>query len=385
MLDTESGFHSQIPAFAGMTRGNKGTTLRSFEERLKEIWKGEQTTGASGALAAALRLLSLPYGTVVAARNRLYDEGLLKQQKLPRPVISVGNLTVGGTGKTPTVILLANLLKERGRRPAVLSRGYGGRAKAAVNIVSDGNCLLMGWREAGDEPVLIARLAPGVPVLTGPKRLLTGRAAVERLGADVLILDDAFQHRELFRDLDIVMLNATRPFGNGYFLPRGPLREPQEALRRAHLLIRTGGTEREESLRGGPSLPLFRGVHRPRELVEAATGRALPLTELRGVKVCAFAGIGSPETFRQSLTALGAEVVSFRAFPDHHSYGLPDIESLRRLAAESGAGRIVTTEKDGVRLADYPNFLPEISLLRIGMEITPADEFTALLFSRLLY
>ena len=125
-------------------------------------------------------------------------------------MISVGNLTVGGTGKTPMVILLAKLLRDKGHRPAVLSRGYGGRAKASVNIVSDGNRILMGWREAGDEPVLIARSLPGVPVLTGPRRLLTGRAAIGHLGADVLILDDAFQHRALHRDLDIVLIDAAQ-------------------------------------------------------------------------------------------------------------------------------------------------------------------------------
>ncbi|MBU0575377.1 MAG: tetraacyldisaccharide 4'-kinase, partial [Proteobacteria bacterium] len=174
---------------------------------------GEQTTGASCALAAALRLLSLPYGAAVAARNRLYDRGLLRQQKLPCPVISLGNLTVGGTGKTPTVIFIANLLNERGYHPAVLSRGYGGSTRAPVNVVSDGKRILMGWREAGDEPVLIARAAPGIPVLTGSRRLLTGRAAIETFGADILILDDAFQHRPLFRGIDMVLLDAARPFG----------------------------------------------------------------------------------------------------------------------------------------------------------------------------
>ena len=200
--------------------------MRSLEEMLKEIWEGERTAGASVAVASALRLLSLPYGAAVALRNHLYDRELLRTAKLPCPVVSVGNLTVGGTGKTPTVILLAALLKEHGHRPAVLSRGYGGHAKASVNVVSDGNRILLGWREAGDEPVLIAGALPGVPVLTGPKRFLTGRAAVERFGADVLILDDAFQHRSLFRDIDIVLIDAARPFGNGFLLPRGPLREP---------------------------------------------------------------------------------------------------------------------------------------------------------------
>ena len=368
-----------------MTRGNKGTTLRSFEERLKEIWKGEQTTGVSGALAAALRLLSLPYGVVVAARNRLYDGGVLRQQKLPRPVISVGNLTVGGTGKTPTVIFIAHILKDHGYRPAVLSRGYGGSANAPVNVVSDGNRIRMGWREAGDEPILIARAAPGIPVLTGSRRLLTGRAAVETFGADVLILDDAFQHRSLFRDIDMVLLDVARPFGNGFLLPRGPLREPPDALRRADILLRTGEAENGEPLREAASLPSFRAIHKPQGVVAGGTQRIETVAALLGQKVFAFAGIGSPEAFRRSLTELGAAVVGFRVFPDHHPYDLSDIENLRRLAAKSGAARIVTTEKDGVRLADFPDFLAELSLLRIAMEMTPNESFAGLIFSRLKY
>jgi tetraacyldisaccharide 4'-kinase len=378
-----------------MTRGKKaaGNALRygevgweyvarPFEERVQQIWSEERGADPTGAVRAVLRLLSLPYQGAVAARNRLYDRGILRQERLPCPVISVGNLTVGGTGKTPTVILIARMLREKGRRPAVLSRGYGGTARAPVNTVSDGKQILMGWRAAGDEPILIAKAVPGVPVLIGPERVRTGRTAIERYSADVLILDDAFQHRALFRDLDVVLLDSARPLGNGSLLPRGPLREPQEALWRAHLLIRTGDPGSEDPLPELPSLPSFRSVHRPRSLVEAATGRALPLAELRGKKVCAFAGIGNPAAFRQTLAGLGAEVIAFRAFPDHHPYGPSDLEALRRLADEVAAERTVTTEKDGIRLADFPDFLLELSLLRIGMEITPADAFAELLFSR---
>ncbi len=357
----------------------------NVEPTIRRIWEEKQGESHYAPLRAALHLLSIPYRGAVAARNRLYDRGILRQEKLPCPVVSVGNLTVGGTGKTPTVILLAAMLREKGYRPAVLSRGYGGSARAGVTIVSDGKRILTGWRQSGDEPILIAGAAPGVPVLTGPKRILTGRAAVERFGADVLILDDAFQHRALHRDLDIVMLDAARPFGNGYLLPRGPLREPQEALRRAHLLVRTGGAEMAAPPEGVPPLPVFRGVHRPRGLVDAATGHMEPLVALRGTKVLGFAGIGFPEAFRQSLTALGAEVVAFQPFPDHHPYTLPDLEALRRQAGENGAGRLITTEKDGVRLADFPDFLVGVSLLRIGMDITPAEPFAELIFSRVAY
>jgi tetraacyldisaccharide 4'-kinase len=359
--------------------------VRSFEETLKKIWEGERADGVSVALSTALRLLSPLYQGVVATRNDLYDRGVLRQAKLSCPVISVGNLTVGGTGKTPTVILLANLLREQGRRPAVLSRGYGGRAKGPVTVVSDGNSILMDWHEAGDEPVLIAGAAPGVPVLTGPRRLLTGRAAIDRFGADCLILDDAFQHRELARDLDIVLIDAARPFGNGRLLPAGPLREQPSSLRRAGLLVRTGEERSTQESICQPGLPTFRGIRSPQGVVEGKTGKLLPASILQGKKVCAFAGIGRPDAFRTSLAALGAEIVSFRSFPDHHPYGPQELEDLRRLAKATRAARIITTEKDGVRLADDPDFLREIDCLRIGMEIAPADAFAALLFPRLLY
>jgi len=378
---------------------------------VREIWEGEATSGAPGALAAVLRLLSCPYGAAVAVRNGLYDRGIIRKEKLPRPVISVGNITVGGTGKTPTVIYLANLLRAKGRRPAVLSRGYGGRAKAPVNVVSDGNRILMDWRAAGDEPVLIAEAAPDVPVLTGPKRILTGRTAIGKFGADCLILDDAFQHQALFRDLDICLLDAARPFGNGFLLPRGPLREPPDSLRRADIILRTRSEGKEEPPRDLPtslgradmligtgaaegpdappalpsSLPTFRGIRRPQDLVEAGTGRIRPLEALRGEKVCAFAGIAHPEAFERSLAELGAEVAAFRAFPDHHPYGRADAEEIRRLAAAAGAGMVLTTAKDAVRLHDIPDFRAEVSLLRIRMEIEFAGAFAELIFSRIAY
>jgi tetraacyldisaccharide 4'-kinase len=358
----------------------------SLNEKVQRIWEEDPAGNGISPLHASLKILSSIYHAAISTRNHLFDRGLLRQKRLACPVFSVGNLTVGGTGKTPTVILLANLLRERGRRPAVLSRGYGGRTGAPVNIVSDGNRLLMGWPEAGDEPLLIARAAPGVPVLTGSERFLTGKRALEAFGADSLILDDAFQHRSLHRDLDILLIDRTRPFGNGHLLPRGPLREPPEALQRAHLFIRTGnGNEPECLIPLLPDRPSFPGFRRPLGIIEGGTGPLLPVESLRGKRVCAFAGIGRPENFRKSLEGLGMEVVSFQIFPDHHPYHRAELDALCRIASETGADRIVTTEKDGIRLTSFPDFLAMTSLLRIGMEITPYRPFSELIFSSLTY
>jgi tetraacyldisaccharide 4'-kinase len=354
---------------------------------IRRIWAGDSLWDRL--LSLGLCPLSWPYGLVVAIRNRLYDLGIYRLVRLPIPVISVGNVTAGGTGKTPLVILLARLLKKRGYHPAVLSRGYGGEASAMVNVVTDGEQIFMGYRQAGDEPILIARAVEGVPVLTGPKRPRTGRYALDRFGADVLILDDGFQHRQLVRDLDIVLVNDRRPLGNGRLLPAGPLREPVVALRRAHAIVRTGGTpvtgdeklmmpEADAGLRetnekmGLPEVPRFLAVYRPLDLISLAKEEVRPLAALQGKRIYAFAGIGSPDNFRETLLALKAEVNPFMAFPDHHRYVAADLEKIERAAAACGAELIVTTEKDLVRLAGLPGCTERVWALRMEMTVLSA-------------
>jgi len=350
---------------------------------IQRLWNDDERKPGDGLLRVFLRALSIPYAGVVFCRNRLFDRGVFRQKKLPCPVISVGNLTVGGTGKTPTVIAIARLLQQKGRHPAVLSRGYGGKSTRPVDVVSDGVHTLISWHDAGDEPVLIAHSLPGVPVIAGAKRYLTGKAAMEQFGADVLVLDDAFQHRQLHRDVDIVLIDGKRPLGNGFLLPRGPLREGLPALRRATMLLRTGLSNDSAPLSAELSLPSFRGAHKPEGIVSGKSGHVMPLETLRGEKVMAFAGIGYPETFRKGLSTLGAEIVATRDFPDHHPYSERDLDELRRLADRSGATMLLTTEKDGVRLTDFPEFLAETSFLRIAMEIDPPDRFAGLLLSKI--
>ena len=323
-------------------------------------------------------LLSLPYGAAVLARNRLFDSGALPQQDVGCPVVSVGNLTVGGTGKTPMAIRVAGMLRDRGMRPAVLSRGYGGSSAAGVLVVSDGRQLLAGPEEAGDEPVLIARRLPGVPVLAGAKRAVTGRYARENFGADVLVLDDGFQHRWIRRDLDIVLLDSREPLGNGFLLPRGPLREPPEALERAGVVVLTRSEERGDAL-GGPlaglvaGRPVLRTRIRPTRLI-ATDGAELPLSHLAGRRVFAFAGIARPESFRRTLEGLGADVAGFRALPDHHRYGAEDVRRIERAFDETGAEILVTTEKDGVKLSGLAAAPQRVFCLAIETEILEGPE-----------
>jgi tetraacyldisaccharide 4'-kinase len=333
-------------------------------------------------LEILLRGASFLYYLAISSRNRCYDLGLLRPAKLPCKVISVGNITVGGTGKTPMVIYLAHLLKEKGFHPAVLSRGYKGKARAPINVVSDGARLFMKPEDCGDEPLLIAKSLNGVPVLTGPKRVLTGRVAMEQFGADILILDDAYQHRQLARDVDIVLMNVRRPLGNGFLLPVGPLREPPSSLRRADFIIRTGaGTQTTpvSSLK-----PEYRALHQAVSVVNGATGRDYPLENLQGRRVCAFAGIASPEAFRNTLMETGAVVAAFLPFPDHHNYSREDIREIQKRAVEEKADIIVTTEKDGVKLSRFHMFLEKIDLLRVAMVFVPDEqEFIKSLLQRL--
>jgi len=336
--------------------------------------------------------ISILYSGVVNFRNRSYDSGLFAVKKLDCRVISVGNITVGGTGKTPMVIMLANLLKDKGYRPAILSRGYGGKGESRVNIVSDGKNLLMNPEKAGDEPVLIAKSVRSVPVITGKNRYLTGKYAIEHFGADVLILDDAFQHRSLFRDIDMVLLDNQKPFGNGFTIPGGELREPVNALGRADIIVETGdrgqgtGDSGKWSVVSGqwPDTRIFRAYRKPKALIKGNTGDVFPLDHLRGKKVFAFAGIARPDSFKKTIESVGGEVVAFLSFPDHHVYTQGDLIKIRKEASQSSAEVILTTEKDGIKLIGFPDFHSNVYLLRIEMEISPSQkEFEDIILEKL--
>jgi len=319
-----------------------------------------------------LVLLSLVYRAGVGLRNFLYDTGILRAHRMTCPVISVGNIMVGGTGKTPMAIMLADMLKGRGFRPAILSRGYGGKRRGTgrAYVVSDGRGVLMGPEEAGDEPVLIARNVPDVPVIVARDRSHAGLLAVERFDADVLILDDGFQHRRLARDIDIVLLDGRRPFGNGFLLPRGGLREPRTALRRADTVIITSTGKADGLFPAGLSqASVFRGRRRPVDLVRGREKDTCPLACLADKRICAFSGIARPDSFRRILDPLCGEVASFVPFPDHHVYTAGDVERIRKVSRDCGAQIMVTTEKDGIRLTRFPDFFQDVYLLRIAMEV----------------
>ncbi|MBW2109780.1 MAG: tetraacyldisaccharide 4'-kinase [Deltaproteobacteria bacterium] len=333
---------------------------------------------------AGLWLLSQCYGAGIAVRNGLYRQGLCGSRKLPCRVISIGNLTVGGTGKTPMAIDIVQRLRGLGVPVAVISRGYGGRRQKAGGIVSDGKQIRMSAREAGDEPVLMAERLRGVPVLVGKDRYRVGMAAIERFGVQVLVLDDAFQYLAVHRDWNLVLLDGARPFGNGHLLPRGPLREPISSLRRADTIVltRCDGprmTEQDQQrLRHlAAASPVFHCRHvvegvvalrRPQSRMGRAVGR---LSEgdpgaLNGRRVLAFSGIVGNRAFQEMVSTLGCRMIQGLSFPDHHQYTNDDLEAILKSARRGGCDVVVTTEKDLVRIGERASSWPiEVLALRI--------------------
>ncbi|HQI48082.1 MAG TPA: tetraacyldisaccharide 4'-kinase, partial [bacterium] len=276
--------------------------------------------------AGLLWPLSRLYGRAVNRRNRRYDSGAAPIWRLECPVISVGNIVTGGTGKTPTVIFLARWLQKRGKRICILSRGYRRRSRGRV-LVSDGERIQVTAAEAGDEPLLLAQQLPGVAVVVEADRVAAGRWALGMLGPDIILLDDGFQHRRLHRDLDIVTFKGLQDFGNGWLLPAGPLREDLAGLNRADLLWFNGPAA---ALRTGP---LEAWQEKPQvEAGLAITGcnnmenRALEKTE--GVRAILFCGLADPEGFLQTARMTGLQIVRFFRYPDHHAYRYRDILEL---------------------------------------------------------
>ena len=351
-------------------------------------------------LGSLLYGMSLFYGAGVAARDLTHRLGLLSLKRLPCPVISVGNLTVGGAGKTPTAIYVTQLLQRLGRKPAVVARGYRGNAEKLGGVASDGEKMLMGPDAAGDEAFMMAKRLGGVPVVVGQDRFRAGTLAVNRFDSNAIVLDDGYQHIRLERDINLALLDHRRPFGNGFLLPRGALREPRPALRRADALILTrcdqGGPDPSEVLnRYCPNLPVFKSVHKP-YLFRSEPGLAPVFPEnpkgsnrknlgaLKGRRVFCFSGIADNGHFRTTVEGFSCNICGFSGFSDHHPYSKDDLNRIARAANETHAEVILTTEKDDARIPR--SFSWPVDLVVIGVNIAFDDggkAFDAFIDSRL--
>ena len=339
------------------------------------------------------RPLSPLYSCLMANRSSFYQKGLFKQHKLEVPVISVGNLVLGGTGKTPLVHYIAQLLHQKEHKPAILSRGYKGTATGKINVVSDTTAILLEADQAGDEPRLLAEKLPGIPVITGKKRSVTGRFAIDTYGVDSLILDDGFQHLSLKRDINLVLFSAQKLLGNDRVLPGGDLREPLSALKRADAFIISGLDDPADvNVRGFikflhnlfPDKPVFTGSYLPEETIirtHAGKNDTLGLSEARKIPVYGFCGIAQPESFQRMLKKSHMNLSGFQSFEDHHIYSLNDIKSLHNNGLLSGAQGLITTEKDMVKIRGlFPRDFPLLTLpIRFQMD----NDFDQFLLNKL--
>ena len=335
----------------------------------------------------ALQLLLLPltlcswaYGAVMRTRAWLYKACVFESHGLPCRVITVGNITVGGTGKTPTVCLLARSLADRGFKVCVVDRGYRGAQTQTPLIVSDGTRVLASTVDAGDEAVMLSRKLTGIPVIACRDRVAAGTLACERFAAQAIILDDGFQHQRLRRDLDIVLINAADPFGNGCLLPRGILREPLQSLKRAGIIVFTKADNQNdiEALIGrvkqlNASAPVFIATYINTGLRDCQTGAMTLPERLAGANVAALCSIGDPESFTAMLARAGVTVSEKLIYPDHHGYGPDDYAAIQK--ASSRLDAVITTEKDIAKLDGGMLQVKNLFAMEIEQLIVPADKF----------
>ncbi len=330
-----------------------------------------------GTFSSLLSPFAWIYGRAMKFRERLYLEGLLPRYRLPCKVVCVGNITLGGSGKTPMVKYLARHFKERGFKVGVLSRGYKGGRERFGGVVSDGRELFLGPEEAGDEAWMLAEHLPGVPVVVGRDRYRMGLLMCERFGTELIIMDDGFQHLRLIRDVDLVLLRP--PDLREALFPQGRLREPLSALRRADLLVIThweGSDPPEEGLQEklrqvAGSLPTFHATLRPLDLYNPSSCISLPLSFLKGKRVCAFCGVAFPRPFFESIVRLGGSLIMKRSFGDHHIYSESELAELQESCED--VDFFLTTEKDVVKLRGV-KFQNPIYVLRTSLEV--GEDFT---------
>jgi len=323
-----------------------------------------------------LNALSAGYGRVARLRRSWYERHPQSRRSLDHTVISVGNLSVGGSGKTPVVAALARLLVDMGQRPAILSRGYARRHAAdGVVVAGDGERVLEPVERTGDEPQMLARSLEGVPILVSPDRHLAGRLAERRFGCTVMLLDDGFQHLQLGREVDLVLLTAADL--DDRVLPAGRLREPLDAACSADCLLVPGSSEDVARVAAAyDRMPIFSVANRCDPVRPLDPAGASPRT---GGRVVGVAGIARPERFFRALREQGYDVARELVFPDHHWFTSNDLDRIRRVAREAGADLVVTTEKDAVRLSAPSGW----AVLPMTAAIEPADRFRAWLRDRL--
>lgn len=372
--------------------------LDSLEQFAVDVILERRAGKRAGILRWVLLALSLVYRRIVALRLYLFGIHFLRRHQVGCPVISIGNLTVGGTGKTPVVEKLAHDLTERGRRVAILSRGYKsvrrrqtGKKQPPVRVVSEGGTILLDSKTAGDEPFMLAKNLRGVAVIVEKDRVACGLHAVNQLGRDLLILDDGLQYLKLHRRFDLVLIDREAPFGNEHLLPRGILREPPEHLRRAtHILItKCDGSDISALIarirKYNRTAPILECRHRPVELQDLATGEILPLEKLHGLKAAALSAIASPESFERGLRRLGVKLELTQSFADHHRYSKRELGRFLNRCERRNVSCILTTEKDAVRMPHLQQQSLPIYYLRIEIEILRGKEHWDKMLDQLIH
>ena len=368
----------------------------SIETYLLSVLDGSRRGRWASVLRGLLHFLSWVFAALVQFRIWLYRHRILRGNTLGCQVISVGNLTVGGTGKTPVVEVFARLLKEQGRKVAILSRGYKSRSisvwqkiwlritnrsiEVPPRVVSDGNQLLLDSHTAGDEPYMLASNLPDVAVVVDKDRVKAGKYAIRELGCDTLILDDGFQYLKLGNRLDIALVDRTNPFGGGHLLPRGLLREPIKNIKRAGFIFITkcteaGDPELKQQLRAlNPTAEISECRHRAKYLQSLFSDERFALEKLKGLKVAALSAIAVPESFELALESFGAELVYCQRFADHHRFTQQEIIDTLNQAEAAGAEALLTTEKDAVRFPYMERRDLPLFYMRVEIEMLSGEE-----------
>ncbi len=377
---------------------NSRRIVENLEQYFLELIEERRCNWYDRLLTMMLFVFSRFYRMAVQFRLWLYSKRLYRNRAIGCLVVSIGNLSCGGTGKTPVVEVFAKTLHQKGRKVAVLSRGYRSKQRSLwfklthmfgkkkletpIKVVSDGTNVLLDSTYAGDEPYMLASNLSGVSVLVDKDRVRLGLYAIEHFGTDTLILDDGFQYLDLMSHINIMLVDSTDPFGNHHVLPRGLLREPVKNIRRADYIFLTksnGGNHlrhlKQFIRRHNRRAEIIECCHKPKYLEQVFNrGSQLPLDELKGKKVAAISAIAKPEGFEKFLRDFGAEIVATQRYADHHRFSTEELVNFVAVAREKGAEMILTTEKDAVRMPNVQIGEPEFFFLRIEIDILSGQE-----------